>query len=169
MFGIRTAGYITNLLFFFVLAANADAQDCKRLLEEINRRPEFPTGRLNDCISCLTSLDSEHKRLVGVEPKNRSLIADITGTLLERNKTVLNQARAANDSVRIDKFIKKETELRAKLDSLTLDIANSREQARSLKNLLKDSYGKVIAHFTEIDDSRKTDFQRKLDALTRED
>lgn len=135
------------------------------MLDEINRRPEFPTAKVNEYISCLNSTDGEYKRLVGIEPRNKAIISDIKANLLEKNKTDLNQARAANDSLRIDKFAKKEAGLKAKLDSLTLEIAISKEQSLVLKNVLKESYNKIITYFTEIEDSRKNEFQRKLETL----
>src|SRR5688500_18137344 len=105
-YGLNVSGLFTILAFLLVFASPLNAQECRRLLEDVNRRPVFPTGRVDEYISCLSSIDNEHQRLLNVEPKNKGLIADIKGNLLPKNRSELSQARAANDSARIDKLTK---------------------------------------------------------------
>lgn len=166
-FAMVVAAYISNLVFFFAVTVNINAQECKRKLEEFNRRQEFPTGQLNEYMTCLNKLDSDYKTHIGVEQEKKIKIAELKADAV-KNKNALNQARENRDSVRIDSFKKKEKDLDKDIEKLNGEVADSNAKAEALKNILADSYNKIIDYFTTIEDSRKNEFQRKLDALIAE-
>ena len=156
--------YALCILFLLLGITSANAQpECKRKLNAYNQRPDFPTGQLTEYVNCLNTMEAYLLDFNTQEQKNKDKIAELKAAL-NQNKISLNQAKQARDSTGIDNYTKKEIELNKELETLNRTVPNRGEYA-SCKSVLSDSYKKIIAYYTNIEDPKAREYQRKLDAL----
>ena len=85
-----TPRIITHFLLFlfslFVLVTESNAQaECKRKLDEYNRRNPFPTGQIDDYGACLDNLTTYFKGLKTSDQNLAKLIRDVE-IELEKNQ-----------------------------------------------------------------------------------
>ena len=128
-----------------------------------NQRPDFPTGQLADYVNCLNKLETYYIGLISSEETNKDKINELKNAI-SQNKNSLNQAKQARDSTGIANYTKKEIDLNKELETLNRTVPN-RNEIVSCKTTLIDSYKKIIAYYTSIEDPKAREYQRKLDAL----
>src|SRR6187399_2311311 len=107
--------YLLIIFFFFLGAANSNAQvDCKKKLDDYNRKSTFPTGQVDDYGTCLDNLYTYYKGQITLLQSLNNSIREVDRDL-EKNKKNLE---SANDSTSKAAFTNLDTQLMLKQDSL---------------------------------------------------
>ena len=158
--------YALCIIICLLGITNSNAQmECRKKLDDYNRKPDFPTGQLPEYENCLNNIESYYRGLISLEQKNKEKITDLK-TALSQNNIYLNQARQAKDSLGVENYTHKEKDLNKEIADSIGKLEQNKNEITSYKTTLKSSYEKIIAYYTSIENPKLKDWQRRLDALT---
>jgi hypothetical protein len=148
------------MFFVFLGAADSSAQvDCKKKLDDYNRKNTFPTGQVDDYASCLDNLYTYYKGQITLSQSLNNSIQEVDREL-EKNKKNLEGAK---DSISIAAFTNLNTQLILKKDSLTREI--KKIDNNGCKSTLIESYQKIIKYYTSIEDPKADDWVGKFNTF----